>query len=88
MRHLGEQWLILVSVSTWKNSVNPVIGKVGMFFSLRALKSINSIKIIQLKLMCALHLMATHSQQSSLDTVPPMPVMKRTTLPSTTSYLP
>ena len=32
--------------------------------------------------------MAIPTQQSSLATVPPIPVMKRTSTPSTTSYLP
>ena len=36
---------------------------------------------------CMLRLMATHAQQSPLATVPPMPVIKQTSPPFTTSYL-
>ena len=40
-----------VSASAWKNSVNATIGGVGMFVVPRALKSLNSIEKIQLRIM-------------------------------------
>ena len=42
---------MFIAASAWKNSVNPNIGKVGMFFSPYALKSLNSIVIIQSRMM-------------------------------------
>ena len=38
----------------WKNSVNAIIGGVGMFLNARSLKSLNSIKKIQLRMMVAI----------------------------------
>ena len=43
----------LFSVSTWKNSVNTIIGGVGMLLSPCTLKSLNSIKKIQSRVMVA-----------------------------------
>ena len=43
----------LVSVSAWKNYVNATIGGVGMLIGPRALKSLNSIEKIQLRMTAA-----------------------------------
>ena len=48
----GNGWM-LVSASSWKNSVNATIGGVGMLIGSLALKSLNSIKKIQLRMMVA-----------------------------------
>ena len=80
-------WWTFVSASAWENSINDVIGGIGMLLSARALKSLNSIERIQHREWCVLHFITTHAQQSSLATVPPMPAMERTSL-STTCYLP
>ena len=76
----GNGWTF-VSEYAWKNSISDVIGDVGMLLSPCALKSLNSIRKIQSRMVC-------EAQQSYLATVPPMPVMKRASSPSTTNYLP
>ena len=45
---------MFVSVFVWKNSVNAVIGGVGMFLSSHAVKSLNNIEKIQPRIMCTL----------------------------------
>ena len=50
--HAGNGWK-LVSASAWKNSVNATIGGVGMLIRPQALKSLNSIEKIQLRMMVA-----------------------------------
>ena len=44
---------MLATASAWKNSVNAMIGGVGMLIGPRALKSLNSIEKIQPKMMAA-----------------------------------
>ena len=44
---------MFVSASAWKNSVNSVIGGVGMLIGPRALKSFNDIEKIQPRMMVA-----------------------------------
>ena len=44
---------MLVTVSTWKNSVNASVGGVGMLIGPRALKTLNSIERIQPRMMAA-----------------------------------
>ena len=58
--------------------------RLGMFIRYRALKSLNNIAIMH-RGWWVLHLMTNPPQQSSPTTVPPMPVIKRTLLHSTTS---
>ena len=48
----GNGWIFSLA-STWKNSVNVIIGGVGMLFSHCTLKSLNSIKEIQPRMMVA-----------------------------------
>ena len=48
----GNRWTF-VSASAWKNSVNALIGGVGKLIGPRALKSLNSIEKIQLRMMVA-----------------------------------
>ena len=48
----GNRWTF-VSASTWKNSVNATIEDVAMCISPRALKSLNTIEIIQPRMMVA-----------------------------------
>ena len=48
----GNGWMF-VSVSAWKNSVNAIIGGVGMLFGPHAFKSLNSIEKIQPRMICA-----------------------------------
>ena len=48
----GNGWM-LATVSAWKNSVNATIGGVGMLIGPWALKSLNSIEKIQLRMMVA-----------------------------------
>ena len=48
----GNGWM-LVSVSAWKNSVNASVGGVGMLIGPKALKTLNSIKKIQPRMMAA-----------------------------------
>ena len=48
----GNRWTF-ISASAWKNSVNAIIGGVGMFVSPCALKSLNSIEKIQPRMMVA-----------------------------------
>ena len=48
----GNGWM-LVTVSAWKNSVNASVGGVGMLIGPRALKTLNSIERIQLRMMAA-----------------------------------
>ena len=48
----GNGWM-LVTVSTWKNSVNASVGGVGMLIGPRALKTLNSIERIQPRMMAA-----------------------------------
>ena len=48
----GNGWL-LVTVSTWKNSVNATVGGVGLLIEPRALKTLNSIEKIQPRMMAA-----------------------------------
>ena len=68
------------SVSAWKNSPNPVVCRVWMLLYLRALKILNSLEKIQLRMMC--------TNRSFFVTVPPMPAMKQISSYLTTSYLP
>ena len=42
---------MLATVSAWKNSVNATVGSVGIIIGPRALKSLNSIERIQLRMM-------------------------------------
>ena len=49
-RYFHYSWF---SISTWKNSVKPVIGGVGMLIGPRTIKSRNSIEKIQLRMMVA-----------------------------------
>ena len=44
---------MLATVSAWKNSVNATVGGVGMLIGPRALKTFNSIKRIQPRMMAA-----------------------------------
>ena len=48
----GNGWM-LGTVSAWKNSVNASVGGVGMLIGPRALKTLNSIKRIQPRMMVA-----------------------------------
>ena len=48
----GNGWS-LVTVSAWKNSVNAAVGGVGLLIGPRALKTLNSIKKIQPRMMAA-----------------------------------
>ena len=48
----GNGWT-LATVSAWKNSVNASVGGVGILIGQRALKSLNSIKGIQPRIMVA-----------------------------------
>ena len=48
----GNGWS-LDTVSAWKNSVNVAVGGVGLLIGPRALKTLNSIKKIQLRMMAA-----------------------------------
>ena len=48
----GNRWTF-VSASKWKNSVNAMIGAVGMLIGLRTQKSLNSIEKIQPRMMVA-----------------------------------
>ena len=48
----GKGWS-LVTVSAWKNSVNAAIGGVGLLIGPRALKTLNSVKKIQPRMMAA-----------------------------------
>ena len=48
----GNGWM-LVTVSAWKNSVNALVGGVGMLIGPRALKTLNSIERIQPRMMAA-----------------------------------
>ena len=48
------KWWIFFSASAWQNSVNAVIGCVGMHLSPRALKSLNNIEKIHPRIICAL----------------------------------
>ena len=48
----GNGWTF-VFASAWKNSVNAIIGDVGMLIGPQALKSLNSIKKIQVRMMVA-----------------------------------
>ena len=48
----GNGWAFVLA-SAWKNSVNPTIGSVGMLIGPRALKSLNSIEKIQLRIIVA-----------------------------------
>ena len=48
----GNGWS-LVTVSTWKNSVNAAVGGVGLLIGPRALKTLNSIERIQPRMMAA-----------------------------------
>ena len=44
---------MLATVSAWKNSVNAMVGGVGILIGQRALKSLNSIERIQPRMMVA-----------------------------------
>ena len=48
----GNGWL-LATVSAWKNSANASVGGVGMLIGPRALKTLHSIRRIQLRMMAA-----------------------------------
>ena len=87
--HLVRNGWVFVSASVWKNSVNIAIGKGGTFRSIRALKSLNRIKRIKLRMICAIkcNLMAMPAQQSFLATVSPMPMLKWISSPSTSNDL-
>ena len=75
-----------VSASAWKISVNGAIEGVEMLFSPRGLKSQNSIERTQPRIVCA-----TFNDNLCTTIVscysPSIPVMKRISQPSTTSYL-
>ena len=47
------QWMSLVTVSAWKNSVNAAVGGIGLLIGPRALKTLNSIEKIQPRMMAA-----------------------------------
>ena len=49
---IGKGWS-LVTVSAWKNSVNAAVGGVGLLIGPRALKTLNSVKKIQPRMMAA-----------------------------------
>ena len=51
--HETGNGLMLVTVSAWKNSVNELVGGVGMLIGPRALKTLNSIERIQPRMMAA-----------------------------------
>ena len=78
-RHLSQQ--------LHEKTVNATIGGVGMLIGPRALKSLDSIKKIQLRMMVAM-LMATPAQQSSPATALPMLVKKQISSPSIMKYPP
>ena len=63
-------WMLL-TISAWKNSVNASVGGVGMLIGPRGLKTLNSIEIIQHRMMVQ-HLMATPKQHSYPATALPM----------------
>ena len=48
----GNGWSLL-TVSTWKNSVNAAVGGVGLLIGPRALKTLNSVEKIQPRMMAA-----------------------------------
>ena len=48
----GNGWS-LVTVSAWKNSVNAAVGGVGLLIGPRTLKTLNSIELIQPRMMAA-----------------------------------
>ena len=48
----GNDWS-LVTVCTWKNSVNATVGGVGLLIGPRALKTLNSVEKIQPRMMAA-----------------------------------
>ena len=48
----GNRW-IFISAYGWKNSVNAIVGGVGMLLSPRTLKSLNSIEKIQPRMIVA-----------------------------------
>ncbi len=75
----GNGWT-LATVSAWKNSVNAMVGGVGILIGPRALKSQNRIERIQPRMM------ATPEQQSSPTTAQPMLVKKLNLSPPTMSY--
>ena len=70
----GNGWM-LVTVSAWKNTVNALVGGVGMLIGPRALKTLNNIERIQPRMMAAT-LNATPKQRSSPATALPMLVKK------------
>ena len=80
----GNGWM-LVSASTWKNSVDATIGGIGMLIGPWALKSLNSIEKIRPRMMVEL-LIATPVQQSSPATALSMLAKKLTSSSSITSY--
>ena len=65
----------LVTVSAWKNSVNAAVGGLGLLIGPRALKTLNSIKKIQPRMMAATF-NGNPEQQSSPATALPMLVKK------------
>ena len=82
----GNGWTF-ISASAWKNSVNVVIGDVGMHLSPRALKSLNSIKKIQPKMMIVMF-NDNPTQRSCPAIILQMRVIKRISSPSLMSYPP
>ena len=82
----GNGWT-LATASAWKNSVNATMRGVGMLIGPRALKSLNSVEKIQLR-MIELLLMATPAQQSYPAIALTMLVKKLTLWPSIMSYHP
>ena len=79
-------WMFVLASGS-KNSVNSVIGGLGMLMGPQALSSQNSVEKIQLRMTVALF-NATPAQQSSPATALPMLLTKHTSSPSMTSYLP
>ena len=80
----GNGWT-LTTASARENSVKAMIGGVGMLIGPQALKSLNSIEKIQLRMIVAIS-MATPEQQSSPATALPMLVKKLNSSPSMMSY--
>ena len=73
--HETDNGWSLVTVSAWKNSVNAAVEGIRLLIGPRALKTLNSIKKIQPRMMAATF-NATPEQQSSPATALPMLVKK------------
>ena len=83
--YTSNEWM-LVSASAWKNSVNAMIGGVGMLIGPQALKLLNSIKKIQPMMVATFN--SNPSATIIFATALPMLVKKLTSSPSITSYPP